>query len=398
MDFEKRNNIYKGVMLVIITILITFLITAISISNYYEKTDLGIQKILESGKATGIEERIGIIRSYLDQKYLGDFPSEEKLIEYAIKGYVEGLEDKYTEYLTQEEYEELRTVVAGKYVGIGVYMSQDINGNVIIISPIKGSPADEAGLKTGDIILKINGEECTGEDLNIVANKVRGEEKTKTTLEILRGDETFTVDIERRNIIINPIETKIIDNNIGYIKIVSFDEDSSKSFEEKLDELLSKNITSLIIDVRDNGGGIVTEATKIVELFLPKDKIIMKEISKEFEEKELKSESDSKIDSNFKVVILENENSASASELVISALKENEVATIVGTKSFGKGVMQEIVPISTGGALKLTIEEFRTPNGNIIDQKGIEPNIEVEDNKETEEDEQLQKAIEECKK
>ena len=398
MDFEKRNNIYKGIMLVIITMLITFLITAISISNYYEKTDLGAQKILENTKVSGLDERIGVIRSYLDKRYLGEFPDEEKLIQYAIKGYVEGLGDEYTEYLTELEYNELKTSVVGKYVGIGVYMAQDKNGNIVVLIPIEGSPAEEAGLKTGDIILKVNGEECTNEDINIVANKVRGEEGTKVTLEILREDKTFSVDMERRSIIINPIKTKVIDNNIGYIKILSFDEDSCKDFEKKLDELLSENITSLIIDVRDNGGGLVTEATGIVELFLPKDKIIMKEISKDSEEKDLLSKNDSKVDSNFKIVILENENSASASELLISALKENEIATIIGTKSFGKGVMQEVVPISTGGALKLTIEEFRTPNGNVIDKNGVEPNIEVKDDSKTEEDEQLQKAIEECKK
>lgn len=184
----------------------------------------------------------------------------------------------------------------------------------------------------------------------------------------------------------------------GYIQIVSFDENCSKEFEEKLNELLEQNIKSLIIDVRDNGGGIVSEATSIAELFIPKDRIIMKQFGKDGEETIIKTETDAKIDKSIKLIILSNETSASASELLIGALQENEVATVIGTKSYGKGVMQEIVPMKDGGALKVTIEEFRTPNGNVINKKGIEPNIVVEDNAETEEDEQLQKAIEECKK
>lgn len=398
MDFEKRNNIYKGIMLVIITALITFLITAIGVSNYYEKTEIGAQRLLENSKPLNLDQRIELIRTYLDKKYFGDFPEDEKLIESAIKGYVNGLGDEYTEYLTKSEYEELMTNVIGNYVGIGVYMSQDRDGNVVILIPIEGSPAEEVGLKTGDIITKVDGEECTNMDLNLVANKVKGEEGTKVTLEILRDNKTFTVDIVRRKVEINPIKSKVLENNIGYIQILSFDENSSKEFEEKLDELLQKNIKSLIIDVRDNGGGIVTEATNIADLFLEKDKTIMIEIGKDSQEEVIKTKKDAKISSNFNVIILENENSASASEILIGALKENEAAQIIGVTSFGKGVMQEIVPVSTGGALKVTIEEFRTPNGNIINKKGIDPNIEVEDDTKTEEDEQLQKAIEECKK
>ena len=235
-------------------------------------------------------------------------------------------------------------------------------------------------------------------ELTLVASKVRGEEGTTVELEILRDGEKFNKTIERRTIKINQIKSKVLENDIGYIQIISFDENCSKEFEEKLDELLQKNIKSLIIDIRDNGGGIVTEATNIAELFMPKDKTIMLEIGKNNKEEIIKTQKDAKIDANIKLVLLANENSASASEILVGALKENDVASIVGTKTFGKGVMQEIVPVATGGALKITIQEFKTPNGNTINKKGIEPNIEIEDDLKTEQDEQLQKAIEECKK
>lgn len=399
MNFEKKNSIYKTIMLIFITAIITFLITAIGVSNYYEKTETGLEKVIETNKtASDLDTKISTIRAYLNNVYLGDFPEEDELIESAIKGYVAGLGDEYTEYLTKEDYEELMTSVVGNYVGIGVYMSQDRYGNVVILLPIEGSPAEEKGLKTGDIIKKVNGEDCQNMELSLVASKVKGEEGTTVNLEILREKETFTIDIERRNVKLNQMKSEALENNIGYIKILSFDENCSKEFEQLLDELLEKNIKSLIIDVRDNGGGIVSEATNIANLFLEKDKVIMQELGKDSKEEVITTKKDAKVDSNLKIVILENENSASASELLIGALKENERATIIGVKSFGKGVMQEILPVSTGGALKVTIQEFRTPSGNVINKRGIEPDILVEDDKDTKEDEQLQKAIKECKK
>ena len=398
MEFEKRNYIYKIIMIIIITALVTALITSSLVSRYYEKTKSGMERTLYLNTTSDLDIKIKYIRQYLDRVFFGDIPDEETLTESAIKGYVKGLGDEFTEYLTKNEYQELMTTVTGDFVGIGVYMSQDRYDNVVILLPIDGSPAKEAGLKTGDIITKVDGEDCTGQELDIIANKVKGEEGTKVTLEILRDGKTFDVTIERRLVQVAPIKSELKENNIGYIQIQSFDQGSAKKFEEKLDELLSKNIKSLIIDVRDNGGGIVTEAQDIADLFLDKDKIIIKEYGKNNEIEEVKAQKEAKVDKNIKVIILENSNSASSSELLVSALKENEVVTVIGTKSFGKGLMQEIVPLSTGGALKVTIQEFRTPNGNVINKKGIEPDIEIKDDLTTEKDEQLQKALEECKK
>ena len=398
MDFEKRNNTYKYVMLIVVTALVTFLITAVGMYNYYVKTEDGLAKTLVTTETTKLDKKIQLIREYLDKSYLGEITDEEKLIESAVKGYVAGLGDEYTEYLTKEEYEELMVNVNGNYVGIGIYMTQDKYENIIVLLPIEGSPAEEAGLKTGDIITKVNGEECTGMDLSTVANKGKGEEGSTVELEILRDEKTFNKTIERRKVEINHINSKVLDENIGYIQILAFDDGCSEEFETKLDELLEKNIKSLIIDVRDNGGGIVTEAIDISELFISKGKTIMIERDKSSNEEITKAKMEAKVNSDLNIVILTNENSASASEIFVGALKDNEVAKVIGTKTFGKGVMQEIVPVKSGGALKVTIEEFKTPNGDTINKKGIEPNITIEDNEKTETDEQLQKAIEECKK
>lgn len=396
MNFEKKNNIYKAIMLVLITALITFLLTSIGMYNYLNKGN-GLVKTLVGTETSDLDTKIQIVRAYLDELYLGEI-NEDELVESAVKGYVTGLGDEYTEYLTKSEYEELMIDVNGNYVGIGVYMTQDIYDNIIVLLPIEGSPAEAADLRTGDIIKKVNGEDCTGLELDAVANKIKGEEGSTVVLEIERDGEILNKTVERKNVKINQIKTQVLDNDIGYIQILSFDEDCSVEFEKKLDELINKGIKSLIIDVRDNGGGIVEESNNIADLFLEKGKTIMIEIDKEGNEEQTKAENDAKISSDINVVVLANEYTASASEILIGALKDNGVAKVVGTKTYGKGVMQEIVPVSTGGALKITIEEFHTPNGNAINKKGIEPDVFVEENEKTAQDEQLQRAIQECNK
>lgn len=397
MNFEKKNNIYRAIMIVIVTAMITFIITSVVLYNKYLKPEDGLLKTLSNKETSSLDTKVNQIKAYLDKFYLGEINDEDKMKEYAIKGYVAGLGDEYTEYLTKDEYEELMIDVNGNYVGIGIYMTQDRYGNIVVLLPIEGSPAEKAGIKTGDIIVKVNGEDVTDMDLSIVSNKVKGEEGSTVELEIQREKEIITKTVERKIIEINQISAKVIDNNIGYVQILSFDGESAKEFETKLKELLDKGIKSLIVDVRDNGGGIVTEATDISELFLPKDKTIMIEVDKEGKEKIIKSEKEAVVDSNIKVAILANENSASASEIFIGALKDNNVAKVIGEKTFGKGVMQEIVPMTTGGALKLTIREFKTPSGNKINNEGITPDIEIKDIEDNQTDEQLQKAINELK-
>lgn len=396
MNFEKKNNIYRVAMIIIVTAIITFISTSVLLYNYFLKTENGLTKTLVTTETTKLDTKVQLIKTYLDKFYFGEI-NEEDMLESAVKGYVEGLGDEYTEYLTKDEYEELMVDVNGNYVGIGIYMTQDRYGNTVVLLPIEGSPAAEAGLKTGDIVTKVNGEDIVDMDLSLVANKVKGEEGTTVDLEIQREEEIITKTIERRTIEINHIDSKVLDNDIGYIQILAFDDGCSEEFEKSLNELMEKGVKSLIVDVRDNGGGIVTEAIDIAELFVSKDNNIMVEVDKEGKEEVTKSKENAKVNSEIKVIILANENSASASEILIGALRDNNIAKVVGIKTFGKGVMQEVVPVSSGGALKLTIKEFKTPNGNIINKEGISPDIEVKDIEDNNTDEQLQKAIDELK-
>ena len=249
-NFSKSFFVKCILLTVIVTALITSMITII-ISNNTGNKDL-IEKI---------ETKLGIVQANIDADYLGEI-DENKILESTVKGYVAGLEDEYSEYFTKEELEEYKSNnIEGAYVGIGVYIIQDVENNAIrVIAPISESPAEEAGIRPGDYIVKIDGEEVTGEDIEEASNKMKGEEGSKVKLQILRGEETIDLEVERKNVKVNHVESEIYEDKIGYLKIASFDENCSVEFEEKLEELQSKNIESLIIDLRNNGGGIVDEA------------------------------------------------------------------------------------------------------------------------------------------
>lgn len=395
MNFEKKNNFYKIIMIIVVTVLITFLISSVLFYNYYLKTDNGNIETLSkyisiSDSSKTLEKKIEILKKYLDSEYMGEL-DEEKMIQGALKGYVEGLGDDYTEYLTDDELEELMTSVNGNYVGIGIYMTKNDNDDIVVLLPIEGSPAKEANIKMGDIIVKVNGIECNGLELNEVANLVKGEEGSKVNLEILRGEETFTFEVERRTVELKYIDSKVLDNNMGYIQMLSFEEGISDKLKEEIEKLKKQNVESIIIDVRDNGGGLVTEAIAVSEIFVPTGKVILKSYDKDNKETITKSTAIST--ENFKIVLLVNENSASATEIFTAAMKDNNLATVIGTKTFGKGVMQEVQPLTIGGAIKITIEEFKTPNDSKIHKVGINPDIEVK-NEDLQNDSQLDAAIE----
>ena len=292
----------------------------------------------------------------------------------------------------------------GNYVGIGIYMAVYKNSDeIVIISPMKESPAEKAGLQSGDIITKVDGITYTGDELDTASSKIKGEEGTTVSLEIKRGEETFTVDIVRQKVIVNPVTSEVLEGNVGYISLVSFDEDCSIEFKQKYEELVSKGIKSLIIDLRNNGGGLVKEALTIADYIVPEGKDLLITVNKK--ENETIEKATKKPIVTVPVVVLVNENSASASEILAGALKDNECATIIGTKTYGKGVIQEILKLTDGSALKLTTEEYYTPSRTKINKIGIEPDIVVElpegvtpsYNIEREKDTQLQRAIEELK-
>lgn len=396
MEKEKKIKVYKIVMLVILSVFITFMITSISLYTYFTKNPISL-----SAKTNNkdISKKLNQYREIIDKYYLGDV-DETKLEEGAIKGYIEGLDDPYTEYISKEDMDSYLDDTMGNFVGIGIYMIKNTKYDKIqVLSTIKGSPAEEAGIQSGDLILSVDGIEYKADDMTAVSNKIKGEEGTKVTIELLRGSENIKYELTRSKVKVNQVEGKVLSNDIGYIKFTSFDETTAEDFKKQYQELAKKNIKSLIIDLRNNGGGIVDQALEIADYIADKDSVLLYEVDKNNKETVRKAKTDPII--NMPIVILTNENTASASEILAGALKDLGKAKTVGTTTYGKGVIQQILKLNDGSGLKITIEEYQTPNKNKINKVGIEPDekVELPDSVESiftikeSEDTQLQKAI-----
>ena len=402
MEEKKRYKVYKIIMLVVLVAFITFMLTSIGFYQYFVKGD-SLNKYLSfmtSDESNDITTQLDTYRKIIDKYYLGEV-NEEDLKEGAIKGYIEGLGDPYTEYISKEDMEEYMEDTKGNFVGIGIYMVQDTEEDkIMVLSPIKGSPAEKAGIKSGDYIIELDGEECKAEDMTAISNKIKGEEGTTVKLKIQRDNETLDFEIKRENVTVNPVEGEVLENNIGYIEFSSFDENTAEGFKSKFEELKNQGIQSLIIDLRNNGGGIVDEALEIAGYIADKDSVLLYEVNKDNEEEVKKSENEPII--NMPIVILTNENTASSSEILAGALKDLGKAKIVGTKTYGKGVIQQILSLPDGSGIKITSEKYLTPNKTEINKVGITPDeaVELPDtvknvlNVERKDDTQLQKAIE----
>ncbi len=272
------------------------------------------------------------------------------------------------------------------------------NGNSIVLSTIKDSPAEKAGVKAEDIITAVNGTSTLDMELEEVSNSVKGEEGTDVTITVYRDGEYLDFTMTRSQVKVYHVESKMLENNIGYISLFTFDEGCSDEFEANMDELINQGATKIIFDLRYNTGGIVDEALDIIDLFVDKGDTTLIEMDGKGNETVITSEKDKKYD--VELVILTNEYTASSSEIVTGALVDNEVATTVGTTTYGKGVIQNVYSLSDGSVLKLTTTEYYTPNRNKINKVGIKPDYEVQldENNVTEDgtifDNQLEKAKE----
>jgi carboxyl-terminal processing protease len=408
----KKQMIYKLIMAILVTATLAFIGTCVLLYKYIivdnnntvviESPISSSDKIIltSSGDNTSLSNAIDTIQSIINKYYLGDV-DENALVEAALSGYVEALGDDYSEYIPKEEMEEYTSQITGNYEGIGIYMVKNTEKNLIqVLTPIKNSPAEEAGILPGDFIISADGVKYTGDEMTAASNNIKGEAGTKVKLEILRGEETLEFEIERRAIAMNPVESEVLDNNIGYIEVSSFDEGTAEDFKNNFESLKNQGITSLIIDLRNNGGGLVSESLQMLDYIVDKGSTTLITVDKNGNE-ELSTASEDPI-INMPIVVLVNENTASASEIFTAALQDLNKATIVGTTTYGKGVIQQIITLSDGSGLKLTIEEYYSPNKTKIHKVGITPDEVVELPDEVEnvllversQDTQLDKAIE----
>lgn len=335
------------------------------------------------------------IQKVIEQYYLEEEQVQD-VQEGVYKGMLEALGDPYSVYYTKEEYDSFQESYEGQYCGIGASLIQNAETGIItIVKAFDGSPAKEAGLQTDDIIYKVNGEEVTGVDLTEVVSRVKGVENTTVKLTILRDNQEQEMEIVRKTISVPTVEYEMLENKMGYIMISEFDEITLQQWNEAYEALKNQGMTSLIVDLRNNPGGGLSVVSSILDTILPEGTIVYHE-DKYGHREEYTSDEEHKIE--IPLAVLVNGNSASASEIFAGAVKDYGIGTLIGTTTFGKGIVQQMIGLGDGSAMKVTISKYYTPSGVCIHGTGIEPDITLEFDSEKyledETDNQLQKAIE----
>ena len=346
-----------------------------------------------------VKKKAGEIEELINAYYLDEI-DEQKVEDTMYTGMVAGLEDPYSVYYSKEELESMEESISGAYSGIGATLTQDPDtGDLSVVSCFDGTPAQEAGLQPGDVITGWNGNSVEGMELSELVSKIKTDPEEQLTLEIERDGETLEVELTRREVQIPTVEYEMLDDQIGYIRLVEFDEVTADQFKEALEDLENQNMKKLIIDVRNNPGGVLQVVCDMLDQLLPEGLIVYTE-DKNGNRKEYTSDEEHQFTKP--LAVLANENSASASEIFAGAIQDYGIGTIVGTTTFGKGIVQRTFYLSDGTGVKLTVAKYYTPKGHDIHKKGITPDVETELDEELknqssishEEDNQLQKAIE----
>lgn len=390
-----------GVLLLGIGVTVGVHVYTSSTNQYLIISPSGIKQTAKSDILTNkTVKKIDELMSYIDLYYNDDY-DEEDIRNAIYAGTLEGLGDPYSVYYTADEYKDMQINTSGNYYGIGAALSQDAKTKEVTISKVyEGTPAEEAGLKDGDQIIKVNDTESTSKELSALVQEIRGEEGTTVHLQVYRAsnNKTFEIDVERKNVELPSITSKMLDGGIGYIQISEFQSKTDEQFKSALADLKKQGMKSLIVDVRSNPGGLINAASNILDQILPEGTVV-------YTEDKYGKREDYTSDSNCldcPIAVLVNENSASASEIFAGAIKDYNYGTLIGTKTFGKGIVQTVFPLEDGDAVKITTAKYYTPKGNYIHGVGIEPDIELTYKYSGPEDEaydmkydnQVQKAIE----
>lgn len=340
-----------------------------------------------------VEKVYDLLRKDFDGKL-----EEDKLLDGLKQGLVEASGDQYTEYLSAEKAKEFNNDLNGTFTGIGAQLGKNDQGNIIIVSPIDGFPAKKAGLQPKDVIAEVDGQSTTKWTVDQAVDKIRGEAGTIVKLRVIRNDiEDLKFQIRREEIKIPSVESKVIKDNIGYIRISQFGEDTSALAQKAAQDLKAKNVKGIVLDLRGNPGGLLNSAVDVTSLWLKDGKLVLKEKRGEKVIKTYKAKGSPILDAMPTIVLIDG-GSASASEITAGALKDNGVAKLIGEKSFGKGSVQTIENLPDGSAIKVTIARWFTPNDKNIDKQGIEPDINIEQKNNSNTDAQLEAAINELKK
>jgi len=355
----------------------------------------GLQHINEGIISSDTETKLSYLKKLIDETYLHDI-KEKDLNEGIYKGYVEGLGDQYSAYYDKKETKELSESLDGSFSGIGAVMTQDASSGVITITQVyDDSPAKKAGIKAGDILYRVEEKTVTGKDLDKVVSWIKGKKGTKVNLTLLRGTNSDKIKVTATRDVINveTVKYKVLENQIGYISISEFDSVTGAQFAKALKQLQKKNIEGLVVDLRNNPGGSLSTVCDILDSILPKGLIVY---TKDKNGKKEEYTSDEKHRLNLPMSVLVNGQSASASEIFAGAVQDYGKAEIIGTQTYGKGVVQNLFDLKDGTCVKLTTSEYFTPKGRNIDGKGITPDVKIEykyNAKDPKADNQLDKAV-----
>ena len=365
----KNKEFKKGIA---IGVAATLVVTGASFASY--------QKVLfPKGNALSdvkTVQKLNYLEELIDEEYL-DEKDESSLREGLYAGLLAGLKDPYSTYYTAEQYKELNTSNEGSYVGIGAVLQKDDTGGAKIIQLYEGGPGEQAGLKKGDVIKAVDGADVTDKETSDIASMVRDSEKASVMLTIQRENEEKTRDVkvEIRDVEIQTVSHEMLSEDTGYIRISEFSEVTSEQYKKAFADLKDQGLKKLVVDLRDNPGGLLTAVCGVLRQILPEGLIVYTEDKNGKREEET---CDGKSELDMPLAVLVNGNSASASEIFAGAVKDYGIGTIVGTTTYGKGVVQTIQPLTDGSAVKITIAKYFTPKGNDINKKGITPDVEAE--------------------
>jgi len=396
---QKRKGRMNGVIGFILGIMTSFVLVYVGFAFAFNNGNVLSLFLKRNNKLDykKIEEKTSVLQNIIDRYFLFD-EDMTKVEDGIYAGMMNGLGDPYTVYYTKEEYKALNEDTEGKYSGIGAVVSQNPNTKIITIVKIfDNSPANDAGLQVGDIIDKIDGEEVAGTDMDIlVKTKIRGEEGTSFKMTVLRGDDRKEVELDliRRSIEVETVAGKMLDNNIGYIAVSQFDAVTSEQFKSNIESLQSQGMTKLIVDLRGNPGGLLDQVVDMLDYILP-DGLVLYTEDKYGKREEYYSDGSHEL--KIPMVVLVNENSASASEVFTATFRDFEWGTVVGKTTFGKGIVQNVLPLGDGTAVKITTQHYYPPSGYDLHKVGIKPDLEVDLNEGakigTDSDNQLSAAI-----